>query len=173
MNSISAGLPKKAEIFFFFQITDVTKFRSGLSKLIPHIASTTDVTQAREDIVKKKMADKNCSLNLNFLNISFAAKGLQKLGIKDDVKDDVFVQGQLSDAKSLGDPGQIHGKDFEPDWIYPFKHEIHGVLLVAGATNQSVQFHLDAALAVLVGSVREVYKIVGNVRPGPEDGHEQ
>ena len=141
--------------------------------MIPHIATTADVTRARDDIVKQKQVDKDSPLNLNFLNIAFAAAGLKKLGINDDIKDEVFVKGQLADAKGLGDPGHIHGKDFEPDWIFPFKHEIHGVLLVAGTTNQSVRFHLGAALDILRGTVREVYKIIGNVRPGKEDGHEQ
>lgn len=78
---ILSGLPKKAETFFFFEIDkNVDAFRARLQKVVPLIASDKSVSTGREKIAAHR---KNHSgfLSVAFANISFSAKGLQKVSL--------------------------------------------------------------------------------------------
>ena len=91
----------------------------------------------------------------------------------DDIKDDGFTAGMLKDAESLGDEGTNSNGKFDPAWLPEFKGEIDGVIVVAGNSQENVRRHLSEALAILRQSIKEVINIIGHVRPGKEDGHEQ
>lgn len=102
------------------------------------------------------------------------------MGITDKLGDDAFDDdgGMLARAKDLGDPGTTTGTTFSPNWIPGFKKDIHGMILVSGESHQTVAevmkkiesiFKLEGPEA----SIRQVIKIVGDVRPGKEKGHEQ
>ena len=170
---ISSQIPKKAQAFFFYQIKDVDDFKSALAKFIPFIATETAVAKGRDDIAQHKKSGAGGLLNLKFTTVSFSSKGLVKLSIKDDLNDASFTAGQLADAQSLGDKGTTQNNVFEPDWLFPFKHDIHGLFSITGPSIQVVQLELLAVLAHFHCTIREVYKVIGSVRPGPEDGHEQ
>ena len=85
----------------------------------------------------------------------------------------------LKGAKALGDQGTVKSDDsFDPDWLPAFKQDIHGLILVAGDSHHTVHEHLDKIKDIFhVGhhdaSVHEVLRLVGDVRPGDESGHEQ
>ena len=81
-------------------------------------------------------------------------------------------------AKDLGDPGTTAGGNFTPDWIPAFKENIHGMIIVSGECHQTVDEVLKKIQAIFKlgednASIRQVIKIVGDVRPGKEKGHEQ
>lgn len=70
---------------------------------------------------------------------------------------------------------QVHSL---PDWVDAFKQDVHFVILVSGESHPTVAeklaeveeiFHTGAQNA----SVHEIFRIVGDVRPGKEKGHEQ
>lgn len=170
---ISSQIPKKAQALFFYQIKDVQGFKQALAKFIPFIATETSVAKGRNDIAQHKNSGASGLLNLKFTTVSFSSKGLVKLGVKDDINDASFTAGQLADAQSLGDKGTTQNNVFEPDWLFPFKHDIHGLFSICGPSVQIVQLELLAVLAHFHCTIREVYKVVGSVRPGAEDGHEQ
>ena len=85
----------------------------------------------------------------------------------------------LADAQNLGDLGSMSSSGaFTPDWIPAFKQDIHGLLLISGDSHFSVAKKLGEIERIF--SVRthnpiihEVIRIVGDVRPGEEKGHEQ
>jgi hypothetical protein len=88
--SIRFGLPKKAELFFFFQIERVDTFRSHLSNLIPLITTARQaennryyINASREKLrMKANTADGKTGyrlLPINGINIAFSAKGIQKV----------------------------------------------------------------------------------------------
>ena len=104
------------------------------------------------------------------------------MGINDAIGDPVFEKGMLADAPFLGDPGIKSASGVvdpnNPDWIPAFKQDIHGMILVTGDCDKTVHeklaeieriFHVGAWDA----TIHEVLRIVGNVRPGAEKGHEQ
>ena len=82
----------------------------------------------------------------------------------------------FADAQKLGDPGTA--TDDTPDWIPAFKHGVDGMILVSGECHQTVADKLaEVERILLVGSpfatVHEAIRIVGDIRPGKEKGHEQ
>lgn len=73
------GLPKKAEVFYFFEIKDVDNFRRQLNKLVPLISTGQDVSSKKEAIRQHKQANSGSLLPTAFLNIAFSAKGVEKV----------------------------------------------------------------------------------------------
>ena len=82
----------------------------------------------------------------------------------------------LKDAKDLGDPGTA---DHDiPDWVPAFKNGVDGMVLVSGDCHDTVTEKLaEIERIFLVGAhsatIHEAIRIVGDVRPGKEKGHEQ
>lgn len=72
--SSSLGLPKKKQRFFFFKITDVSKFRRNINDLIPLI-TTVSQTQLDRDAIAKRPR-KSDILHMGGLNIAFTHAGL-------------------------------------------------------------------------------------------------
>ena len=82
----------------------------------------------------------------------------------------------LEDAQDLGDPGTAN--DGFPDWVPAFKHGVDGVILVSGESRLTVAEKLaEVERIFLVGThfatIHEAIRLVGDVRPGKEKGHEQ
>lgn len=82
----------------------------------------------------------------------------------------------LADAKDLGDPGTATADT--PDWVPAFKQGVDGMILVSGDSHSTVAETLaDIERIFLVGApsatIHEALRIVGDVRPGKEKGHEQ
>ena len=102
-----------------------------------------------------------------------------QMEVKDEIGDAVFDAGMLAGAKELGDPGtQLPTGAFNPDWVPAFKHDIHGLILITGDCHKTVDEKLAQIEEIFyVGAhhalIHEVYRTVGNVRPGKEKGHEQ
>ena len=178
------GLPKKTQTYFFFQIDDsqVHGFRVQLGKLLPHITTTAQVTEDMKKIAvhKKKAADERSIptlIEVSGVNIVFSHKGLSKIGITDEIGDSAFDNGMLADAKNLGDKGTTSANKFTPDWVPAFKGDIHGMILVSGDSHATVAKKLLEVESIFhVGThqatIHEVLRIVGDVRPGKEAGHE-
>ena len=92
------------------------------------------------------------------------------------IQDSAFLGGMLADAPNLGDPSS--GTDGTPDWIPAFKHGVDGMFLVTGESQQTVSEKISLVESIFsVGAhsatIHETLRIVGNVRPGKEKGHEQ
>ena len=83
-------------------------------------------------------------------------------------------------AEKLGDLGSGTGPSFDPAWFQEFKNEIHGVFLITGDQQSTVDEQL-ARIKTIVNlntgqpaSINQVISVVGNVREGEgKKGHEQ
>ncbi|OCH94868.1 peroxidase TAP [Obba rivulosa] len=177
------GLPKKTQTYVFFQIDDNVKgFRTQLAQLVPLITSAAQVQSHRASIAqnKKTAADKGVPpplLKLAGVNIAFSHSGLAKLGITDEIGDTAFDGGMLADAQDLGDQGTTSGGTFTPNWIPAFKNPVHGVILISGdshVTTAATLLEIEKIFAVGTSNatLHEVLRLVGDVRPGDEKGHE-
>ncbi|QRV75636.1 Dyp-type peroxidase family [Ceratobasidium sp. AG-Ba] len=167
---IIVGLPKKKEEFMFFNIIDQAKFKAAMPSL--QVTSTGDVIRSRDAIAEAKKANPGTLIPLALLNIAFSQKGLDALGIKDDLGDRVFSAGQLADAGNLRDEGTTIDNTFDPKWEQAFKTRIDGVLIVAGESWVSVNKKVDDTLKTFGTSIRVIYNLKGSVRPGDQKGHE-
>ncbi len=81
-----------------------------------------------------------------------------------------------ADARKLGDPGTASADT--PDWVPAFKQGVDGMILVSGECHETVADKLaEIERIFLVGAhsstIHEALRIVGDVRPGKEKGHEQ
>ncbi|KAM5541403.1 hypothetical protein V8D89_004957 [Ganoderma adspersum] len=113
------------------------------------------------------------------INIAFSHSGLVKLGINDDIGDAAFNKGQLADSQNLGDPpapGLGNNTAFMPDWINAFKNPIHGVIIVSGDCDLTVEStHAQVSCLFNIGcriTLHESLTLKGVVRPGDQKGHE-
>ncbi|KIM91350.1 hypothetical protein PILCRDRAFT_57880 [Piloderma croceum F 1598] len=170
------GLAKKFEIFLFGAITDATKFREQLRDIIPLITTTTQALADAQKIADHKAQGHSNYLKLVGTNIAFSQKGLDALGITDDLGDAIFKQGMLADASAgaqgLGDPGVVTGTSVDPDWDPRFKEEIDFLILITGDSTSTISERLHQIEKILAGSFKVIIQLEGVVRPGAEKGHE-
>ena len=100
------------------------------------------------------------------------------MGIDDSkINDPAFTNGMLADALNLGDP-QTTATPESPDWVPAFKNGVDGMILVSGESHGTVAEKLaEIEKIFFVGApsatMHEALRIVGDVRPGREKGHEQ
>ncbi|CAE6486107.1 unnamed protein product [Rhizoctonia solani] len=163
------GFPKKKEEFIFFVIQNAAKFKQALPKL--KVTTTADVIEARKTIQEKKSQQAGL-IPLAFSNIAFSKKGLDALGITDNLGDQPFAGGQLADARNLGDDGTTGPSGFDPVWETAFKHRVDGVFVLAGESWASINVKIVEILKDFATSIRVVYRLKGSVRPGSQKGHE-
>nr|WAW38288.1 DyP-type peroxidase [Chondrostereum purpureum] len=148
------GMKKRKELFYFFSISDSAAFKTRLaSDVNPLITST----QSLLDIDTQPVTA---------VNIAFTQSGLTTLGITDDLNDALFKTGQASDASALGDPGR-------DNWVKAFDGTgIHGLLILASDETSNIDDQLASLESALGNSIKEVHRLQGAARPGPEEGHE-
>jgi hypothetical protein len=77
--SCRSGLPKKTQLYIFFDIDDVTEFRKKLLCFIPIIKTVAGVLKDRQDIDDHKKNKRPGLLTLVGVNISFSHKGFLKV----------------------------------------------------------------------------------------------
>ncbi|KAJ7590005.1 dye-decolorizing peroxidase precursor [Mycena floridula] len=154
---ILIGMMKNKELFFFFQINDVPTFKSHLSMDIhPLVTNVTELLS-------------NDSQPATLVNIAFSQAGLNALGINDQLGDSLFSAGQAAGAADLGDgPGAGTG-NWEPAFV---AGTIHGVLILASSTTDNINSQLASLQATLGTSITESYRLLGEARPGDQNGHE-
>jgi hypothetical protein len=149
---------KDKELFFFFNITDAAGFKQHLRyDLYPLLTSAT-----------QSLNDTNT--NTTLINIAFSQKGFDVLGIpSSDLNDSSFSSGQASQSTKLGD---ADGTDGWQDEFKPGKG-MHGVILIASNDVDAVNDQASSLVTTFDNSIIEVYRLLGQARPGAESGHER
>ncbi|CAE6457768.1 unnamed protein product [Rhizoctonia solani] len=181
--------PKRTEDFLFFEIKDSAGFREALANLIKQgrISSTNKVKQDREEIARWKDTNQEGLKVVENMNISFTFNGLKKLsedlGLKLDGLPDsgrkILEKGQLKDAASLRDLLEDR-KDNPKDeisrgWDKVFKdnHDrIHGVLLVACESTQTVEKSTAELKGILGKHTEIIHQIHGDTRSEQKENGE-
>ncbi|KAF8751059.1 hypothetical protein RHS01_08794 [Rhizoctonia solani] len=171
--------PKRVEDFIFFKIRDGALFKQHtMPSILPKISSAKAVIGTRESIAHFKATGAKELLSTGFINIGFTYNGLKILGLDPEelyagfATPDVLKQGQLVCAEKLGDPME-DGKPKE--WIDEFKKQhdqIHGILLIAGDSDSTLQKFRDDVKLALGNNAEVIYELRGQVRPGANKGHE-
>ncbi|CAG8256391.1 unnamed protein product [Penicillium nalgiovense] len=138
-------LPKKAEKFIFFRITNVEEFKKGLPMMADFITTGEAALKNRVGIFKRKAQGvEGLIQGLVSFNIAFSANGLAKLGAE-KLNDDYFNGGQFKDmtAPGEGQSAEDHqGLDDQGEWVPEFKPSsggIDGVLTVTGESRESIE----------------------------------
>ncbi|KAF2964055.1 dyp-type peroxidase [Xylaria multiplex] len=174
---ILEGLGKKNELFLFFRVKagQASSFRESLRSFIPLITTTGEAKKFHQTIHEGKKAAARQGkpfpmIENSGVNISFSQKGLVALGITDDIGDVVFNKGMLANAEEeLGD-------DLS-DWDADFKKEIHGVIMITANSKIVLERTLDHVKRIFHAghkdaTIEEVTRLVGQTRPGDQNGHE-
>jgi hypothetical protein len=78
-SSTSLGLPKRAERFMFFKITEVPRFRKHLAELVPMITTMKQVLDDHGSIDDHKKTGAGTLIPLSGTNIAFSHVGLSKV----------------------------------------------------------------------------------------------
>lgn len=158
---ILIGLKKNAEVFVFFEITDVVRFRQELGATIP-LVTFSDRMKAVEE-AKQTGAAIPVFLGLN---IAFTADGLRKLHPGDNLAglDPAFVDGAAAARQRLADRMD--------NWMEGYHAPIDGALLATGVDSATAANHADAIVHGLRHSIRVVRREPGLVRSGNQKGHE-
>ncbi|KAH8689858.1 dyp-type peroxidase family protein [Talaromyces proteolyticus] len=169
------GLPKKYETFYFFQINkdkgpeeNYEAFKGHLQELIPSITTAQQALEARENIKQHKgkvtvWEEEPCHLPVAHSNISFAERGLVKLG-KKGIKDISFVQGMYADLTA-------ESRDETGDYKQPYT-SADGVFLVAGTGQNVVKAKVIQIEALFGDSITRLFTESGHPRPGHNSGRE-
>ncbi|KAI0126765.1 peroxidase TAP [Xylariales sp. AK1849] len=175
---ILEGIAKKHEVFYFFRIRPrhIPDFRAQLSTFLPSITSVAgakgfhkSINDAKEQA--RKEGKKPPLLKICGVNVAFSQKGLDLLGITENIGDDAFKKGMLADAE----PNLL---DDLSDWDRKLKEDIHGVILIAGDSKDTIDKSLNSAKDVFhVGNpdkagIEEITRLEGHIRPDDEAGHE-
>ncbi|TDL17953.1 Dyp-type peroxidase [Rickenella mellea] len=157
------GIPKRVEWFLFFKIVNPADFKKHLKQLIPAITTTNDIIKARKAIDDHKKKGDPGLIKLSGINVSFSQKGLNALGITDNLADPPFAAGQFASAQAIGDQGQVVNGVFDPAWLPQFKgHDIDGLFLFAGDSEATINEDCDKVFHVLGSSFKQVFKVHGN-----------
>jgi Dyp-type peroxidase family len=162
---ILIGLQKRAEIFSFFEITDVLTFRSEIKTLV-NLFTSLRTTRLYETNVtgpsKSPLGEP-----LDKMNIAFTHAGLKKLGFDTTGLDPAFLKGQRARAETLGDDLANWQSAYDADVA------IDGVILSASFRVSGPDDALDAALgnaaatiAALSGGASLLHQEIGKVRSG-------
>lgn len=101
-----------------------------------------------------------------------------QLGITDDIGDGPFTAGQFAGAEGLHDKGTTTNGAFQPNWDPAFLNGVHGMIIVAGDCQSTVDERLLEATSILQlggpnATCHDVLRLHGAVRPGDQNGHEQ
>lgn len=134
-------IAQRWERFLFFRITDLTRFREHLGKYAPRITSSSQTVKNIHHIHEKggKHTDIVSSA------IAFAKAGLNKLGLKEDLRDPHFDKGsQLLERDALGDKGVY-------DPVFSTNGNTHGIIV---ATTRGRDPHYHSRFHLLIGLLR-------------------
>ncbi|EJC98275.1 DyP-type peroxidase [Fomitiporia mediterranea MF3/22] len=169
---IVLGIPKFAEDFLFFNITNVANFKNDLKQIVPSITTTTQVQKMQQQIAQNKLAGIVDLVKISAINIAFTESGLKKLGVTDDLGDQSFNAGQIESAKDLGDGTTDSSGNFDPGWLDAFKNGVDGIFLFGGDSDVSILEGEAKVRLVFATSISEALTVPGRVRPDKEKGHE-
>jgi hypothetical protein len=150
---------KAVELFLFFGISNATDFKVKLKgEILPLVTTTAQIL--RDDT----------SAPSTLLNIAFSNTGLVALNVTgeaNNLNDPPFAAGQVNDVKNLSDPGTAN-------WVPQFVGtNIHGVILLASDTEDSINSTLANLQSTLGDSISEIYSLRGAMRAPPNKGHER
>jgi hypothetical protein len=164
------GMQKNAELFLFFKITDVPRFKALAREYIVGQLTSAWRTLDRERIAwERKQRHERSAERWLGLNLGFTGDGMsQLLGSQRPRMDPAFERGAAH-------PDTFAGLNDRPPsrWVPDFVSDrIAGVFLVAGPDPAFVTYHGTSLRQRLAPAVKVVYSEMGTVRPGTEKGRE-
>jgi Dyp-type peroxidase family len=162
------GLQKFFQRFIFFEITNLSAFKTILRDKLVQRITTTRIVQLREFQLRDYKAHGHKEkLPEIGLNLAFTHDGIQKLVPRAELGDPSFTSGAKAQAPSLNDPAALS------TWLPPFlTAAIDGLFFVTGGMRAAVDGEVNHLLNLLGRSIAVTFDQTGNTRPGAERGHE-
>ena len=164
------GMQKNAELFLFFKIVDVSRFRARLVDYVaPRITSARLVIERERRVAERRRAQRSRTELWPAMNLGFTRHGLTRLFGADR------PPLEASFERGADDPDTIAALNDPPltQWLAPFRSDrTDGVFLVTGPDANFVGYHAEALRHALGPAIQTVYAETGTVRPGRQRGHE-
>ncbi|KIJ33197.1 hypothetical protein M422DRAFT_35569 [Sphaerobolus stellatus SS14] len=137
--------------FFFFGVNNAAQFKRQLGNFQSSITTASQASGQRPATT---------------VNIGFTQDGLNTLGVKDDLGDNSFSNGQINDVQAMGDPGT-------GNWVNAFTtHNVHGVFILASGSSDNINTELNMIRNTFGNSISQQYRLDASQRPGDQAGHE-
>lgn len=177
-----AGFRKNHELFTFFEITDLERFRETLRSLIPDVSSLREVAgfnKVYRELRQRRGAHRT-GLAALWINIAFTSAGLTKLAPAGSVErfaDESFKLGMAARARGglLGDVPPAAQLDATSGWRFGgTATPVDGVLLIAADNLRDLEARAQAVAQDWFGDsgpARQVWSEICHVRsdlPGHE-----
>jgi len=164
------GMQKNAELFMFFKISDVTRFKAQIKEYIVHRVTSTRTALERDRQVYETSRQGGAKTQAWLgLNLGFTKDGLtQLLGPRRSRLDPAFERGadHPDTIALLCDPSPSKWKpELRSD-------RIDGVFLIAGPNLPFVSSHGNTLRERFSTTIKIVHSEMGEVRPGSHRGHE-
>jgi Dyp-type peroxidase family len=164
------GMQKNAELFVFFKITDVPRFKARAQESIVGQATNARRALDRERIVReRKQHGAPPAGPLLGLNLGFTKDGMsQLLGPPRPAMEPAFERGAAH-------PDTVALLNDRPpsQWVRDFASDrIDGVFLITGPDPAFVTYHGNSLRQRLGPAAKIVYSEMGTVRPGRDKGRE-
>jgi Dyp-type peroxidase family len=170
---ILVGLQKDFQWFLFFEIVDIPKFKTFVTRsLLPRISSGEKVLEWESAVQDHKAAGRKQKLSLVGVNAGLSITGLQKLKPPNvaAIADQAFKDGIAARSGGLGDPK--NGQGSPSTWkVGGPDNTADGVILITGPTATIVDKARDELVANGGGSFRLVFEERGMTRQ-LDRGHE-
>ncbi len=167
---VLTGMHKNAELFLFFRIADVARFKTLAREFVVERVTTSRVVHQRDQIIaeRNRLGTGSRQAWLGF-NLAFTKDGMtQLLGPRRPQLDPSFERGADHPVTiaALNDP--------PPEtWVHGFVSDrIDGVFMIAGPDTSFVTRQVNWLRERLGTAIKPVYSGMGTVRPGRERGHE-
>jgi Dyp-type peroxidase family len=170
---ILVGLQKDFQWFLFFEIVDVPKFKSFVTRSpLPRISSAEKVLEWECAVKDHKAAAHESRLSLIGVNAGFSITGFGKLKAPnlETIVDQAFKDGIAARSAGLGDPK--NGPGSPSTWkVGGPNNATDGVVTVTGPTETTVDRIRQELIANSGGSFRLVFEERGMTRK-LDRGHE-
>jgi Dyp-type peroxidase family len=170
---ILVGLQKDFQWFLFFEVVDVSKFKSFVThSLLPRISSAKKVLEWESAVEDHKAAGRKDKLSLVGVNAGFSITGLEKLKAPKvaEIVDPAFKDGIAARSVGLGDPKS--GQGSPATWkVGGPDNAADGVILITGPTEPTVDKVREELITNSGGSFRLIFEERGMTRQF-DRGHE-
>lgn len=156
------------EKFIFFTIGEADQDKADFRKFLGtlQITAMQECLDQHTAVTAHRAAGSNALVPTPGLNLALTHAGLDVLGAE-DLGSAEFARGMAGSRTELADPDPATWTILGP------KQQVHGVFLVAGATEEEVDNTIALRLAPEGGNGwTHLHTEVGSVRPEPFAGHE-
>ena len=178
--NILSGFNKDQQLIVALLIKDRTAAKAWLSRVVPAIASLSEVGQFNRlfRAKRRRLGHDPLGLIATWASIAFSHDGLSKISSPadaDSVPDEAFRQGMPARAGILGDTPSVAGEEISAGWVVGAQDHIPDILLIVASDDlgqlERMVTQLCPGAGDLAGAPEVIWRELGTTR-SDMPGHE-